>query len=207
MSEAPDDSSLLATSSDPEQRRRYVRYLEGVTDFQEDEIAGLFKLLGDEDWRVRRDALDVALAMADDRFARRCVDGIMQNDQVGLRNACIELARAMGGGYIREVEAHHAEEPSPLLLDGIGAGGSEGIEFVARHATGEDVNRSAAAIAALSRIGGGDARAVLMDLLTAEEHHRVLSALEGLREMGATLRFEQAAPLLESRILWRSASE
>lgn len=188
-----------------EERRVKVRDLQSIGAFGDSEIAELFSLLGDDDWRVRRDATDVALAMANGAWVARIVASIIQPDSVGLRNACIELARAMGGIY----SAHVAEvmtgleRLSPLLFDGVGGGDEATIEFLRAHAQSDDANISAAAIAAAARVGGADAEELLLSLLADEDRYKVIGALDGLQVLGTCVSFETVAGLLDDRIVWR----
>ncbi|MEM6958924.1 MAG: HEAT repeat domain-containing protein [Myxococcota bacterium] len=187
-----------------EERREAVRYLQGTAILSEDERSALFALLGDEDWRIRRDALDVAVAVADESFVDAVIEGILQNDRVGLRNACIELGRTLGALYAAAIADRLAagHDASPLLFDAIAREGD--VDFLARHAEGDDVNIAAAAIAALARVGGPSAEERLAMLLDSGERFRVLAALDGLRELSASLDFERLQPFLEDRIVWRS---
>ncbi|MFT5353691.1 MAG: HEAT repeat protein [Polyangiales bacterium] len=188
-----------------EERRVKVRDLQSIGSFGDPELAELFALLGDDDWRVRRDATDVALAMANKSWVARIVASILQPDSVGLRNACIELARAMGGVYSSHV-AELVDDPeclSPLLFDGVGGGDGKIHEFLRSHAQSDDANISAAAIAAAARVGGEAAEDLLLSLLTDEDRYKVIGALDGLQVLGTCVSFETVANLLEDRIVWR----
>lgn len=188
-----------------EERRVKVRALQSVGTFGDSEIVELFELLGDEDWRVRRDATDVALAMANGGWVPRIVAAIIQSESVGLRNACIELARAMGGVYAAHVAEVMGglEQLSPLLFDGVGGGDEATVEFLHAYAQSDEANISAAAIAAAARVGGPAAEELLLSLLTDKDRYKVIGALDGLQVLGTCVSFETVEALLEDRIVWR----
>ncbi len=80
-------------SSDPEERRRAVARLAGVGG--RPSVLVLIKALGDQDWRVRKEATAVAIARAPSPDVLAALVGALRpGDNVGLRNAAVE---ALGG--------------------------------------------------------------------------------------------------------------
>ncbi len=198
---AVDAISVALASPAVGERRRAVRALEGLGELTEAHVDALFVALGDEDWRIRRDALDIAIAMADDAFLPRVIDGIRQSERVGLRNACIELAATLGTAYAQSIA--QTTTLTPLLLDGIGAGDASVVTFLAEIASDEDENLAASAIGAIARVGGAEAEEQLAKLLGVPQESRVIGALDGLRVLRARVDFDTLQPLLAGRLLWR----
>jgi HEAT repeat protein len=195
------------TSDDPEERRRAARALVGLEPALA--AAGLLTLLGDEDWRVRKEAVSVAQGLAPEpHLLAALVGAFAPSDNVGLRNATVE---ALGAFSLDAVDAIAA------ALRGLDADGRKlAAEALAR--TGQsaalpvlrgllrdpDPNVCVAAVEALAGLGIDGALEVvpaLLACLDAPEDFTRLAALDGLRALGVNLPWERLQRLRDDELL------
>lgn len=195
------------TSDDPEERRRAARALVDVEPALA--AAGLVTLLGDEDWRVRKEAVFVVQGLAPEpNLLAALVNALGPSDNVGLRNAAVEALGAFGIDAVDAVAA---------ALRGLDADGRKlGAEALARtgHSTAlpvlrgllhdPDPNVCVAAVEAIAGLGIDGVLEVVPALVgcldSADEFTR-LAALDGLRALGVTLPWERLERLKDERLL------
>src|SRR5438552_703135 len=89
-------------SSDPEVRRRAVARLVEVDDVRAPDL--LLRALGDNDWRVRKEAGQAASALGPSQaLLDKLVMALFPGDNVGLRNAVVETLAAFGRSAVPPV--------------------------------------------------------------------------------------------------------
>lgn len=211
MSEALFDAvaSSLA-GADVESRRAGARALGSLTGPRAAELAAV--ALADLDWRVRRDALEASLAFeepARTALADRCLDAARQGENVGLRNAAIEVLSRLGELGVRTLR-RGLGEPSDgrqkFLLEALGeCGDPRVVPDVAAQLEDADANVVAAAIDALGRLGGQEASLALRRKLPATEAFQRAAALEALARAGTRVPLHELMPHLEDRFAFRAA--
>jgi HEAT repeat protein len=188
-------------SSDPEERRLGASLLASVD--PETAAVSLTLLLGDDDWRVRKEAVASAAALAPaPAVLRALVDALQPSENVGLRNAAVEALAAYG---IDAVEALRCAMPA---LDADGR--KLAAEALARCAQASalpvlrtllhdpDTNVCVAAVEAVAGLGVAGAVEVvdvLGSCLDAPEELVRLAALEGLGELGVAMSWERLTRL------------
>ncbi|HEY0465585.1 MAG TPA: HEAT repeat domain-containing protein, partial [Polyangiaceae bacterium] len=178
------------------------------------------RALGDSDWRVRKQAVDVARSLAPSpELLRSLILALEPGDNVGLRNAAVE---ALGAFSEHAVQAL-AEKTPTLDADGK----KLAAEALARtqHPAALDAlrpllidvdpNVRAAALDAIATIGacGGTAAAEAFEILAAslkrpsprEEAFVRLSALDGINRLGSLLPWPSIEAMLQDPVLERSA--
>lgn len=211
-------------SDDPESRRRAVDFLrETLRDPRSEELSlegdaparYLLRALGDSDWRVRKQAVEVARALAPSpELLRYLVAALEPGDNVGLRNAAVE---ALGAFSEHAVQALAEKTPS---LDADGK--KLAAEALARtlHPSALDAlrpllvdvdpNVRAAALEAIATVGTGSA-AEAFEILAgslkrpAEIAFVRLSALDGINRLGSLLPWATIEAMLHDPVLERSA--
>ncbi|MDB4974142.1 MAG: repeat protein [Myxococcaceae bacterium] len=195
--------------ADAETRRRAVLQLASL----EAEPAlprMLLAALGDEDWRVRKEAAQVALRRATELgLLEHLVEALCQSDNVGLRNAALDVLEDLGELSAPALIAalpNAPESARKFVIEALGeAGGPLVIHELKQAALSSDVNLAGEAIEALARIGGPEAEAVLRSRLSASDPFLRLAALEALNRRDAQISWDELAPLIEDRILRRVA--
>lgn len=89
MKRAEEIAAALA-AEDPEQRRRAVESLTALASEVDAPARYVLQALGDDDWRVRKQAIQAAVELAP---AHDLLSGLVQvllpSDNVGLRNAAV----------------------------------------------------------------------------------------------------------------------
>ncbi len=198
-------------SSDPEDRRQAAARLS--------ELAGealvplLMRVLGDEDWRVRKEATAVAIALAPSSdVLRGLVDALSPGDNVGLRNAAVE---ALAGYGMPAVDALSGSLPMldadgrKLAVEALGRTGVPSALLVLRPLLWDhDPNVRAATVESIAQLGSttlDTAIPLLEQCLDSDDQLVRLAALDGLNGLGVPLRWERLRRLLRDPMLQRPA--
>lgn len=198
---------LSLDDADPETRRRAV--LAAASHGSTRELGALLlRALGDSDWRVRKEAVQLAIVRAEElALISPLVSAICQGENVGLRNAALDVLEALGDVAAPALIAalpgvpEHARK---FVVEALGeSGGEEVVEELGKAALSDDVNVAGEAIEALAHIGGAAAERVIRGRLQAKEPFLRLAALDALNRRDAVIEWEQLAPLLEERLLRR----
>jgi HEAT repeat protein len=194
-------------STDPEQRRLVVAALsqaKGPGTFQL-----VLRALGDEDWRVRKEAISVAVELGPSPELLDVLIGTFStSDNVGLRNAVSEALAGFGRPAIDRI----ALEMSVLDADGrklaaeaLGrTGHSTAVSALVGLLSDPDTNVRVAAIEALGCVGGGQADELEPLLRAALQSHEVLvrlAALETTNALGIVLDWQDIEPTLGVPVL------
>lgn len=200
---------------DVERRRAVVGALRSHwTAANEDAREVLLQALGDAEWRVRRDALQLALEWATgpggDALDSALVDSVAQGENVGLRNAALEVLATRGAAVRELVEVALREagtgSAAKFFVEVLGASRDrEAVPVLVPLVDSEDANLSAAAVGALAQLGGDAAVSALRGALETSDPFRKMAALDGLAQLGALVPFEVLAPLVDDRFIRRAA--
>ncbi len=192
---------------DPETRRRAASQLGNYTGSDIAEL--LSSALGDEDWRVRKEAISSAVShAASANVIGVLVDALRPGENVGLRNAAVEALAGHGEDAIKALSLAIPSldaDGRKLAVEAVAKGGHPSAIILLRSLVeDEDPNVRVAAVQAVAAIGGacaGDAAALLSEGLRAPELLARLAALEGLNHLHAVVPFEDAAELLAEPML------
>jgi len=191
-----------------ESRRRAVIALDRAPDDVLQEL--IFRAMGDEDWRVRKESVRVATAAARRMsLLEGLVDSVTQGENVGLRNAALEVLGNLGeriAAPLVEALSRAPDEGRKFLVQALGrVGGPLVLSTLAATAREADANIAAAAIDALASVGGPEAETTLREQLTAEDPYRRMAALDALDRLEARVPWEELSPLLVDRLVRRVA--
>ena len=204
----------LLRDIDPEARRRAAQLLPGI--LGPEAVALLVRALGDEDWRVRKEAAAASTSVEPrEAVLTGLFDALSDRDNVGLRNASIEALMRIGRDAVpRAVEALRTADADArkLLVEVLGSVPDlAGTVALTRAIADPDVNVRVAAAEALASSGlaGDEARrlavAGLVTLLAAQETLERLSALNALGKLEARLPWSVCEPLTRDPMLRRHA--
>lgn len=167
--------------------------------------------LGDEDWRVRKEAVTSSARLVElgDALFELLIEGIVQRENVGLRNSSIEALARLGRRSLEPLLGAMEKVPAQaqkFLVEALGELGElAAVPALIRAVEGADPNTTAAALDALSQIGGPDAERALRAHLRHEDPFQRMAALEGLERLRARLSFDELEPLLHDRFVLRAA--
>lgn len=199
------------SSEDPELRRRGVQL---VPEAPESEHARLLlRGLGDDDWRVRKEAIAIALELGpSSEMVAMLVDAFRPGDNVGLRNAAVETLAAFGGkaiSAIAEALPHLDPDGRKLAAEALGrAHHASALPVLEELVSDVDPNVRVAAVDHVAEAGGlarERAISVLSLALIDSDLHVRLAALSGLQRLRATIPWEKLESLSQHPILRASA--
>ncbi|MEO7035528.1 MAG: HEAT repeat domain-containing protein [Polyangiaceae bacterium] len=216
MSKAQELEAALA-SDDPESRRRAVESLRAPDLELASPTRHLLRALGDSDWRVRKQAVEVTRALAPSgELLSGLVRVLEQGDNVGLRNAAVEALGAFGESAVEAI----AEKLTSLDADGKKLASEalartqlpSALDVLRPLLIHRDPNVRAAALDAIATVGvsaaaASDAFEILSSFLkrSDEEAFVRLSALDGINRLGSLLPWSAIEAMLGDPVLERSA--
>jgi len=204
----------LLGDDEPETRRLAVQQLANVRG--PDAAPMLVKALGDSDWRVRKEASFVALALDPRESVLRALGGALGDKvNIGLRNAAVEAMIAIGADALPTAIAAHDtldEDGRKLAVEVLsGIADIRGTIALAQALRDSDPNVRSSAAEALARAGeaGEEARQLaitaLLGVLSTNEPMLKLAVLDALTKLEAKLSWRTVEPFAKDPILKRYA--
>jgi HEAT repeat protein len=211
---ARDALAWLFEQGEPEARRLAVKQL---TKLGAEEVEPLLlRALGDADWRVRKEASELASELSPRRAVLSClVRALGERDNVGLRNAVVEALVQVGSDAVAPV----AEALAELDADGrklaaevlAGIADEAAIVVLTRALADPDLNVQAAAAEGLGSAGeaGHFAKTLAVTALTAALASREtlvkLAALDALTHLDAEVPWSVLESFVSDPVLRRYA--
>jgi len=201
------------TSEDPEERRRAVEGLAGPASGVRPE--NVLAALGDTDWRVRKQAIELAVALAPaPEVLSSLITAFKPGENVGLRNAAVEAIGAYGTAAVEALSdclPSLDADGKKLAAEALARTGQPSSLAVLRPLLNDsDPNVRAAAIEAIATVGSSSVSEAF-DILESfarrdqEEAFVRLSALDGINRLGALLPWRSIERMLDEPVLERSA--
>ncbi len=197
-------------SADPDVRRQAVHQMSRRP--QGTPLLQIVDALSDPDWRVRREAISLAAQSLDrDALIDALLIRLVETDNIGLRNAAIEvlgmMAQGRVGKFTRAFEGA-GQVARKFLIEAMGkTRDPRMIDHLETLVRGSDADIAAAAVEALVCIGGGRAERLLKERLSTPHLFLRISILEGLTRLGSRLSWTELAPALEDAIVRRVSAE
>lgn len=205
------------TDGEPEVRRRAAQDIPTLPAPESCEL--LLAALGDEDWRVRKEAAAIATRVEPRTAVVFAVArALAEHDNIGLRNAAVEALILIGPdavpGAIDALDRLDADGRKLAVEVLAGAPTLAGMKTLVRASRDPDVNVVVAAVEGLGKadLAGEEARELATTTLTALlgsegcEHTQVrVAALDALRALEAPISWTSLEPLLADTLLKRSA--
>ena len=197
---------------DPEERRRATTSLRDMA--PDDGVPLLVRALSDDDWRVRKEAIAVAVALAPAPVVLKAlVSALGPTENVGLRNAAVEAIAAFGSDAVDALAASLGEldaDGRKLAAESLSKTGIVQALFVLKGLLRDaDANVRVAAVEGVAGLGASDPKAasnILETCLDASDPFLRLAALDGLRALGVVMTWDRLSrlrtdPLLEPAVL------
>ncbi len=214
MNEASTAVRWLLQQVEPEARRVAVQQIAKVQGREAPEL--LLVALGDDDWRVRKEATVVAPAlMRREEVVAALVAALEDSVNIGLRNAAVEALVAIGP------DAIHATMDALTRLDADarklavevlgGVPDARGTAALVRAMQVDDANVRVTAAEALGRaaLAGEESRAVateaLVAALSASDTFLKMAVLDSLARLESRLPWTLFAPYVDDPLLRRYA--
>jgi HEAT repeat protein len=203
------DEVRRALQADDEETRHAA--LAGVPTGAAAALQLLVDAMGDESWRVRKEAVSRVTAWPrPEEAAAALITALGEESNIARRNAAVEGLGLIGRPSV------------PLLLDALAAGvanrklvvdalgvigDGRAVGPLATVLGDADPNLRAAAAEALGHLGRREAVPALQAALAATDLLTRLAALEALNRLGASVPYHVLAPLLGEPVLRRAALE
>ena len=173
-------------SADEETRRLAAAALIGQ-DFSKVKDLAL-RALGDESWRVRKEAVAVLLAASPDaELVEQVCQLLRSHDNAGLRNSAVEVLERLGGRYLDIVLRYAFDEDGDVrkfIVDVLGTIGDRSVAPQLVKLLGDkDANVRSAVAETLGRLREAEAVPALVAVLGDESvtfRHTVLDALAAI---------------------------
>jgi HEAT repeat protein len=214
MSEAAAAIRWLMQQGEPEARRVAVQQVAKVRGPEASEL--LLRALGDDDWRVRKEAAGIAPSLEDrEEVVAALVAALEETLNIGLRNAAVEALVAIGRdavGAIVESMSRLDADARKLAVEVLGgAPEPHGIAALVRTLADEDSNvRVAAAEALGSAALAGEswrehATQALVSALATSDTFLKIAVLDSLARLEARLPWSVFEPYVGNPLLRRYA--
>jgi len=178
------DVNMQAVDTIEEARRKTVSALKGKP--LPECLDRLFAALGDESWRVRKEAVEVLLAARPGQDEiNQLIQLLRDEDNAGLRNSTAEVLAGLGRQVVPFLLAYR-EDPDhdlrKLVVDTLGVvGGDEAIKGLTASLYDTDMNVAAAAAEGLGAVGTSEVVPELLRILEMESgdflNFNILAAL------------------------------
>ena len=175
-----------------------------------DSMRLLFVAMGDESWRVRKEA--VAVLVAAGPLGAEAVEGVIRllraADNAGLRNSAVESLERLGESAVAPLCAHLGDPDHDLrkfvidILGNIGCGSC--LPLLVGALEDPDPNVRVAAAENLGKIGDPAALPKLLQVLDGGDVWLKFTALDALALIGEPVPLDCLAPLLEENLLKRA---
>ncbi len=197
-------------SADEEERRSAARSLAAHPLAEVRDLA--FAALGDESWRVRKEAVDLMLSyVPDENLARDLISLLSTQDNAGLRNSVVEVLQTFGSRVLPQlVEALGHEDPGvrKFIVDILGGVGDvAAIPELSAVLADQDPNVAAAAAESLGLIGDELALPHLLNALGRDDFLFRYAILQALVRIGRPVPLGMIVPLAENPLLKKALFE
>lgn len=193
-------------SPDPEERRRAVSQLGSLP--LEPAVPLVLAALGDEDWRVRKEATFAAREHLPAEALITALVGALEAADVGLCNAAVDVLGAAGAAatpHLDDALRTLGVDGRKLAVEALGRTRDRAALGPLRRSLQEadpNIRQTAAeSVAALAAVAPDVVEGLLLAMLDDADPIVRLAALSGLDALGAMVPWERLAPLLDDATL------
>lgn len=170
----------------------------------------IFKAMGDDSWRVRKEAVTAVLQAQplEAPVLEALIASLRASDNAGLRNSAVEALELIGAAAVQQLCAHLNDSDPDLrkfiidILGNIGCG--KCLPLLVRALDDDDMNVRVAAAENLGKIGDVGAMPHLLNVLEGGEIWLKFTVLDALALIGAPVPLVSLAPLLQESLLRRA---
>jgi len=203
MQSTQDPKKLLC---DPDEEIRLLGLRELACAGVENSLPAFFESLGDESWRVRKEAVQLFLSSPRAiEFVDDIVGFLHSEENAGLRNAAVEilvhLGRTSVPPLLREISSSDPDVRK-FALDILGEIRDDtSLGSILKALQDPDLNVRASAAENLGKLGIADAVPDLLDAMSEEDLWFRFTILEALGQIGAEIPTERLHPYFEDKLL------
>jgi len=190
----------------PDEETRRIA-LSSIVSYPLAEIKGaLFRAMGDESWRVRKEAVDVFLALpAAADCAEELIALLRSHDNAGLRNSAVEALTKLGVAAVPFLQPYASDadhDVRKFVIDIMGSIGDSSAVVTLIHALADpDANVCAAAAENLGKIGDTQAVPHLLQALANPDVWLRYTIMEALGKIGEPVPLPIITQLAEENLL------
>lgn len=170
----------------------------------------LFRAMGDESWRVRKEAVSVVLQAQPlpAEALEALINLLRASENAGLRNSAVESLERIGAPAVEQLCAH-LEDPDhdlrKFIIDILGNIRSAScVPLLVRALDDDDMNVRVAAAENLGKIGDRRALTHLLKVLDGGEVWLKFTVLDALASIGIPVPLAKLEPLLQEGLLRRA---
>jgi HEAT repeat protein len=172
----------------------------------------LFRAMGDESWRVRKEAVEVYLSSPEaGDYIEELFSLLRSQENAGLRNSSVEALVRLGRLSLPVLEAHAADadrDVRKFVIDAIGSiGDRSSLPLLIRALGDDDSNVCTAAAENLGKMGGAGTVKPLLDALSRPDLTLRYTILEALGRMGEPIPVDILVPFLSEKLLKKTVYE
>ncbi|HOP41398.1 MAG TPA: HEAT repeat domain-containing protein, partial [Geobacteraceae bacterium] len=172
----------------------------------------LMRAMGDDSWRVRKEAVEVFLSSAGvEQYVGALFDLLRSQDNAGLRNSAAEALARLGTSALPVLDAHAHDtdrDVRKFVVDILGViADPSSMQFLVSALTDDDPNVATAAAENLGNIGRAEAVPALLDALSREDITFRYTVLETLAKIGEPVPFELISRFLSDALLKKAVYE
>ena len=170
----------------------------------------LFIAMGDDSWRVRKEAVSVLAACRpiDADGVESLIALLRASDNAGLRNSAVESLEMLGEGAVAQLCLHLGDPDHDLrkfVIDILGSIGSAAcLPLLVRALNDPDPNVRVAAAENLGKIGDAGALPHLLQVLDGGDVWLKFTVLDALALIGAPVSLDSFTPLMGESLLKRA---
>jgi HEAT repeat protein len=205
--ERVDELKVALASTDEEERRGAVQAMAACPFAAIRPLA--LSALGDESWRVRKEAVALLLSQSvTDDLTDDLIGLLTASGNVGLRNSVVEVLQAMGRHVLPRLIAFLDHEDAGVrkfvvdIMGGIGE--AEAVSVLAAMLSDVDPNVAAAAAESLGKIGDRNALPALLAALGRDDLQIRFAILDALGRIGVPVPVGMIIPLAREPLLRKS---
>jgi HEAT repeat protein len=169
-------------------------------------LASVYKALGDESWRVRKEAVQFFLSLPrSGEYVGEVIGFLHSQDNAGLRNAALEILTYLGQQAVpfllKELSCSDSDVRK-FVLDILGDIGDKSCVQSILHALADsNDNVRTAAAENLGKLGAAEAVPALLDALAIPDLSFRFTILEALGQIGAAVSVAKLLSFKEERLL------
>lgn len=184
-----------------EKKRKDLSSLRDSFTQSDEKLAFFYECLGDESWRVRKDAVELAVSYPTENVIRKLIDGLSSEENAGLRNASQEALTLIGTPAIPLLKRHYMnadEDVRKFILDILGdIRDTCACDFLINALSDPSENVVIAASENIGKLKCNNAIAPLLKLLNPEKQWLSFVIIESLAQIGSPFDAKSLLPLFE----------
>lgn len=194
---------IMLMDEQVETRLDAVRSFSQLTAFNEELFV---RMLGDSDWRVRKEAIGLFLRLSDaESRAAHIIEQLRHPGNAGLRNAAIEILISLGAQGTPELIRQFAlsdAEVRKFIVDILGEIGHPGcVSELLLFLHDEDENVRYAVVETLGKLRADEAVSELLKLLENADAGLRFTIFDALASIGSSVPVEMLLPYSNDRLL------